>query len=233
MEPNNNETTNNNPEETTFSEKNPDPNSNHEWYAQFDPNSKEYHGSKDTRPVPVNAENSKEFGNKVPETMATNYPAGMTEQDVLNQVDLSKDDPTCQEIQVGYKFCGDLKKKLADFGKQVQARAELILKKQKEATEGEEQKTYPIVSEKIKTLMDELKAFYTEGAKNSHVDSMDDLLNEFWAKVDSLGSDADLVKKDFNLFCTNTTRLVFKVQNATMAKLKARKEELQNVNKEN
>ena len=35
MEPSNNETNNNNAEANTFSEKNPDPNSNHEWYLAF------------------------------------------------------------------------------------------------------------------------------------------------------------------------------------------------------
>ena len=32
-----------------YTPQNPDPNSNHEWFAQFDPNSAEYHGGGGTK----------------------------------------------------------------------------------------------------------------------------------------------------------------------------------------
>ena len=165
--------------------------------------------------------------------MPSEYAPGMTQDQAMNQVDPSKDDKTCQEMQAGYKFCGDLKKKLSEFAKAIQSRAELLAKKKKDTPEGEKFEELPVVSEKIKAQIDELKAFIAEGAKNPHVDDMSEFLNEFWAKVDSLGTEVDKVKKEFNLCNTNTTRAVFKVQNATMAKLKARKKELAALNKEN
>jgi hypothetical protein len=43
-----------NREETNpeFTAENPDPNSNHEWFAQFDPTSPEYHGGGGTNLIP-------------------------------------------------------------------------------------------------------------------------------------------------------------------------------------
>ena len=205
-----------------FTAENPDPNSNHDWYAQFDPNSKEYHGSLDKRVVPFNDDK------KLPDSMPSEYRPGMTESEAVAQVDPTLNDPVVIEIQAGYKFCGDLKKRLTEFSKAVQTRGELISKKKGEATEQMDnaEKDYKIVGPKIQTQYDELKAWIAENTKNPHVDDMSECLGEFWAVVDGLGSDVALIKSTFNVQFTKTTRAVFKVQQATMAKLKARKKEL-------
>ena len=41
-----------------FTAENPDPNSNHEWFAQFDPTSPEYHGGGGTNIIPLTQPNN-------------------------------------------------------------------------------------------------------------------------------------------------------------------------------
>lgn len=205
-----------------FTAENPDPNSNHDWYAQFDPTSKEYHNSLDKRVVP--------FGPVVnlPETMPSEYKPGMTESDALAVEDPTKDDAVCIEIQAGYKYCGDLKKKLTEFSKAIQTRGELVTKKRADAKEGDEEKVkeYNVLGPKNKTQYEELKAWIAENSKNPHVDDMSDVFNEFWKIVDGLGKDIESIKTTFNVEFTKVTRALFKVQQSVMAKLKDRKKEL-------
>lgn len=208
-----------------FSETNPDPNSNHDWYAQFDPNSAEYHGSKDTRVVPTNMEK------KAPESMPTEYAPGMTQEQAVNQVDPTELDEQVIAMKAGYKFCADLKKKLTEVGKAIQTRAEVITKKQ--ADQKEDEKKEELVDEKVKHLIGEVKAFIEEGTKNVHLNDMSEVLNAFWKAVDELGVNVAAVKKEFNVCFTATTRAVFKEQNNVMAKMKARKKEVLAQNKEN
>ena len=212
------------PEETKteFTAENPDPNSNHDWFNQFDPKSEEYHGSLDRRNVPYG------YDQTLPTSMPSEHKPGMTESEAIAQVDPTQNDPVVIEIQAGHKFCGDLKRRLTEFSKAIQTRGELIVKKRGETfveVDGAE-KEYKLVSPKIVTMLEELKAWIAENAKNPHVDDMSVVLGEFWKAVDNLGTDVESVKTTFNVEFTKTTRAVFKVQQSTMAKLKARKKEL-------
>ena len=70
-----------------------------------------------------------------------------------------------------------------------------------------------------------LNEWYTEGQANSHVDDMSVMMNEYYLELDNLGNDIENIKK-YNIVFTKTTRAVFKVQQTTLAKLKARKKTL-------
>ena len=212
------------PEETNpeFTAENPDPNSNHDWFNQFDPKSEEYHGSLDRRNVPYG------YDQTLPTSMPSEFKPGMTESEAVAQQDPTQNDPIVIEIQAGHKFCGDLKQKLNEFSKAVQKRGELITKKKGEtfvAADGAE-KVYKVLGPTDVKNLEELKAWIAENAKNPHVDDMSVVLGEFWKIVDSLGTDVELIKTSFNVEFTKTTRAVFKVQQGVMAKLKARKKEL-------
>ena len=207
---------------TEFTKENPHPDSNHDWYNQFQPDHPEYHGSLDRRDVPYG------YDQTLPTSMPTEHKAGMTEAEAIAQVDPTKDDPVVIEIQAGHKFCGDLKKRLTEFSKAIQTRGELITKKKGETFVAVDcaEKEYKCMGPSNVTQMEELKAWIVENTKNPHVDDMSGVLGEFWKAVDNLGTDVESIKTVFNVEFTKTTRAVFKVQQATMAKLKARKKEL-------
>lgn len=164
-----------NPAPDAFTAENPDPNSNHDWYAQFDPTSKEYHGSLDKRIVPLDKGWTDK---KIPESMPTEYAPGMNQEQAIAIEDPAKDDEICIKMQAGYKFCGELKKRLTEFGKSIQTTAEKITNKLKEnetsEIEEEKSKKYTIVTDKIKNAMVELKKWIEESEKEN-VDDMSEM----------------------------------------------------------
>ena len=159
--------------------------------------------------------------------MPTEHKPGQTQAEAMAEVDPSKDDPVCIDIQVGYKFCGDLKKKVTHFANLITNRPAAIL-----ALPEEQQKGVKVVTPEILAAKDVLHAFYLEGAKNEHIDSMAEVMDSFYACMAGLGDDIENIKK-FNVEFTKCTRAVFKTQQATLAKLKLRKKELLALAKEN
>ena len=108
-------------EKKEFTAENPDPESNHDWYEQFDPKSSEYHGGGDKTLVPINCA-------KIPDTMPNEYVNGMSQEEYLGQnvYDPSEDDAVCHKIQEGFNFCKELKKKLDNVVKLIITRASQI-----------------------------------------------------------------------------------------------------------
>ena len=153
--------------------------------------------------------------------MPTEFAPGQTQQEALAVVDPTKDDPVCIEINVGYKFCGDLKKFVTHFSNLITNRPAVLHKLSEE-----EQKVTPVVTAEIFAAKDVLHAFYEAGQKNVHVGDMTELMNAFYTSVNSMGNDMENIKK-FNVEFTKCTRGVFKMQQNCLVKLKGRKKELQ------
>jgi hypothetical protein len=168
----------------------------------------------DTRPVELTTVK------QIPESMPTEHRPGQTQSEALAEVDPTNFDPVCIEIQAGYKFCGDLKKKISAFSNLItqrpQAYAKLCV---------EEQKKTPVVTPEITAAQEVLNEWYTEGQQNSHVDDMSVIMKEYYQELNNLGNDIENIKK-YNIVFTKTTRAVFKVQQSMLAKLKAQKKML-------
>lgn len=219
-----------NPEQI-YTAENPDPDSNHEWYATFDPKSDEYHHG-DTTKVPLG-------GQRVPETMPTPYKDGFDAEATLNEYDPSKDDEKCKVIEQGVVFLRELKKHLTSLNQAIINRGILIDKKREAEKKSEDMKegakNLPVIGAKTKTQLEETKKFIEEGQKNEYVDDLTDILKELWDEIDGLGTDTSKIKQ-MNIVNTKTTRGQFKFQTATMNRLKERKKEQNQqlkVNKEN
>ena len=133
--------------------------------------------------------------------MPTEHKPGQTQSEALAEVDPTNFDPVCIEIQAGYKFCGDLKKKITAFSNLItnrpQAFAKLCV---------EEQKKTPVVTPEITAAKEVLNEWYTEGQANSHVDDMSVMMNEYYLELDNLGNDIENIKK-YNIVFTKPREL--------------------------
>lgn len=182
---------------------------NKNFYDQFDRESPLFHNG-DTTPVPIG-------GQKVPQTMPQAYPEGFDPNAPLPE-DPSEKDPKCQVLKVGITSFGDYKKAWAKISDLFVAR-ELAIKKAKK--EGEAK----LMTKKIRAQINGLKDLEKEFRENEHFRGYEELQNETYKFIETMGTDVEKVKV-MKPTVTKFTRHLFKLQKDCMTLLKERKKEL-------
>lgn len=182
---------------------------NKNFYDQFDRQSPLYHNGLAT-PVPYGVV-------KVPQTMPSEFPEGY-DPNAPQKPDPSQTDPQCIQIVEAMGAFRDLKKHWAKVADSLVARGQHL---EKSGNIGE-----VFVDDKILADIKTANDFEASFAHNVMFTGFSDAKARLLAFIEKIGTDIKLGKEDSKPEMTTFTRLLFKLQNEMMAKLKARKKEL-------
>jgi hypothetical protein len=184
---------------------------NKNFYDQFDRQSPLFHGG-DMTPVPYG-----EGVQKVPQAMPTEFPEGFDPNQAA-QPDPSNSDPLVIALKSAMDAYRDYKKhwsKVADV---------FVVRGQGLEKAGKTDEDY--VDSKIRDEIAIAENFAKQQESNKSFTGFEDLRKKLLEFVESIGKDMKKGKEDSKTEITNFTRLLFKLQNEQLAKIKARKKEL-------
>lgn len=182
---------------------------NKNFYDQFDRQSPLYHGGDET-PVPFKDEKS------LPKSMPSEYPEGF-DPNAPPKPDPANDDPEVKSLAEAMGFFRDFKKCWSKVADALVARGQLLLKTEEKAT---------FVDEKVKKEIKAADEFEEKCKKNPNFTGFDDAKAKVVTFIDNIGEDVKKGKEDSKVEITAFTRLLFKLQNEMMSKIKLRKKAL-------
>lgn len=188
---------------------------NKNFYDQFDRESPLYHGGLAT-PVPYG-----EGIQGLPKSMPTEHPEGFDPEKAA-QPDPANSDPIVVQITEAMGGFRDYKKiwsKVADI---------FVARGQGFEKDGhkEGQAPEPYVNSKIRDEIAKAATFEAGFAHNTSFSGYTEAKNKLLAWVETVGTDLKKGREDSKTEITTFTRLLFKLQNECMTKIKERKKQL-------
>lgn len=182
---------------------------NKNFYDQFDRQSPLFHGG-DPTPVPFGVQ-------KVPISMPTEFPEGFDPEKAA-QPDPANSDPQVIALSASMGAFRDYKKlwsKVADA---------FVVRGQNLEKGGITEEDY--VDQRIRDEIKIAEDFAHQFEDNKEFKGFEDLRKKLMEFIEGIGKDQKKGKEESKTEITNYTRLLFKLQNEMMAKIKARKKEL-------
>lgn len=188
---------------------------NKNFYDQFDRESPLFHGGLMT-PVPYG-----EGIQQVPKSMPTEFPDGFDPEKAA-QPDPANSDPQVVQFTEAMGGFRDFKKIWSKVADLFVARGQGFEKDGHK--EGQAPEAY--VDSKIRDEIAKAAAFEATLSANPHFVGYQDGQNKLLAWVETVGTDLKKGREDSKTEITTFTRLLFKLQNECMAKIKDRKKQL-------
>ena len=183
---------------------------NKNFYDQFDRESPLYHQGCET-PVPLG-------GQKFPNSMPGAYPEGF-DPNAPVAPDPSESDPLCINLKAAMTGYREFKKKWTKVADAFVARRIAIKKANKTGIK--------LMSKKIRTQLNELKAFEEGLQANEHFGGYEAEQEEVVNYIEEVRAETNLdLIDEIKKKVTNLTRALFKLQNGCLKQVKERKKEL-------
>lgn len=184
---------------------------NKNFYDQFDRQSPLFHGG-DATPVPYG------LGvQKIPTTMPTEFPEGY-DPEKATQPDPANSDPMVVALSASMGAFRDYKKLWAKVADAFVVRGQNL---EKGGITDEE-----FVDQRIRDEIKIAEDFAAKFADNKEFTGFEDLRKKLMEFIEKIGKDQKKGREDSKTEITAYTRLLFKLQNEMMAKIKARKKDL-------
>ena len=182
---------------------------NKNFYDQFDRQSPLFHHG-DPTPVPYGHQ-------KVPKTMPNEFPEGF-DPEKANAPDPANSDPVVIHLSEAMGAFRDYKKHWSKVADTFVARGQ-HLEKAGVTTE-------PFVDAKLREEIKIAEEFGKKFEKNTEFKGFEEAKKKLLEFIEKIGTDVKKGKEDSKVEITNFTRVLFKLQNEMMAKIKLRKKEI-------